>query len=48
MITVYSYRGTTRAYAAYNPGGEPLAVTFTDGHRMTVPARKLHHEKKTR
>jgi endoglucanase Acf2 len=28
-----------RTYAAYNPGGEPIHVAFTDGTSLDVPAR---------
>jgi endoglucanase Acf2 len=31
--------GATRSYAAYNFRSEPRTVTFSDGHRLKVPAR---------
>ncbi|GHI44921.1 MULTISPECIES: glycosyl hydrolase [Streptomyces] len=35
---VFSKDGT-RTYAAHNHGSDPLTVTFSDGHELTVPAR---------
>ncbi|MCS0637999.1 glycosyl hydrolase [Streptomyces sp. LP05-1] len=32
-------KGTVRTYAAHNHGSAPRTVTFTDGTRLTVPAR---------
>ncbi|MFE3049665.1 glycosyl hydrolase [Streptomyces albidoflavus] len=32
-------KGDTRTYAAHNHGSDPLTVTFSDGHELTVPAR---------
>lgn len=33
--------GTTKTYAAFNPTASPLAVTFSDGFVLNVPARSL-------
>ncbi|WP_236241286.1 glycosyl hydrolase [Streptomyces sp. CC228A] len=32
-------KGTTRTYAAHNHGSAPRTVTFSDGAKLTVPAR---------
>ncbi|MFI1313978.1 glycosyl hydrolase [Streptomyces albidoflavus] len=32
-------KGDTRTYAAHNHGPDPVTVTFSDGHELTVPAR---------
>ncbi len=34
-----SPKGTTRTYAAHNHGSAPRTVTFSDGAKLTVPAR---------
>jgi len=37
-------KGDDRTYVAYNLLEAPRIVTFSDGHRMEVAARSLHHE----
>ncbi|MBZ9753453.1 fibronectin type III domain-containing protein [Deinococcus sp. HMF7604] len=34
-------KGSTRTYAAYNPGSSAITVTFSDGATLNVPARQV-------
>lgn len=41
LYSVFRGAGGHKTYLAYNAGSEPIAVTFSDGKRLTVAARSL-------